>query len=218
MTPSLKQLIEPGKAFGKLTVTRLANKTSHGARWACLCECGKSVEVYGSHLRSGNTRSCGCLLMQYMTTQKNRLTHGAAVNGKQSPLYIRFRSMHERCYNPTCKQFSYYGGRGIKICAEWYKNFPAFKNWSEKSGYRRELFIDRILNDGDYSPSNCRFVTIRESTNNRRNTVFVIDNGEQIPITDFARKYGVDYRVLYSRIKRGATPSEALSALKPFAS
>lgn len=158
-----------GQRFGRLTVTRREGSTPQGiATWCCLCDCGRSCIVEGAKLRKGNTQSCGCL---HDEIAKKRLTaHGKS----RSRLCGVWKAMKQRCCNPSNKNYSRYGERGITVCNEWMQDFQAFYNWAIENGYDENAAtgrctIDRIDNDKGYSPDNCRFVTIQEQQRNKSN-------------------------------------------------
>lgn len=147
-----------GKRFGRLTVIEYLGK----GRWLCACECGNRKAVSGPHLRSGATKSCGCLHSDQL---KRSLTkHG----GSKTRLYRIWLGMRKRCSNENCRAYERYGARGIKVCEEWSESFEAFRAWSLANGYADDLSIDRIDNDCGYSPDNCRWATAMTQTHNRR--------------------------------------------------
>jgi hypothetical protein len=148
--------------FGRLTVIqRSANCRQGQARWLCKCDCGNLREVESSHLRRGQTQSCGCLARELLI--KRSLRHGHARD--KTPTYLTWKSMFRRCTTPTDPAYSRYGGRGIHVCKRWYK----FENFLADMGERPPgKSIDRINNDEGYSPQNCRWATALEQTKNRR--------------------------------------------------
>lgn len=158
-----------GKVFGRLTVIGPAPKPENSKSthrfWLCQCICQNVVVVNGSKLRNGQTQSCGCL--QKERASQASTTHGLS-NSKLNKIYF---AMKHRCYNPNSDSYKNYGARGIKICSEWLdkeNGFINFYNWSMLHGYKEGLTIDRISNDGNYEPSNCRWETRTIQSFNQR--------------------------------------------------
>lgn len=169
----------------------------HESNWLCQCDCGNIVEVLGYSLKSGHTKSCGCLHEETLKTIA--ITHGDSY----SKLYGVYISIIDRCYNPNNKRFKDYGGRGIIVCDEWKDSYLNFKKWAVFSGYKEGLSIDRKNNDLGYSPSNCRWVTRIVQQNNMRKNHIVEYNGQSKTIAEWLRELNIKYDKLWKSIKKG---------------
>lgn len=194
-----------GKVFGKLTVQSFYGRWKGRLAWTCQCACGStSPHVWSSCLTSGNTKSCGC---EKRNAGKQTKTHGMS----DAVEYGIWFGMKKRCENEKCSNFANYGGRGIKVCDRWRSSFS---NFYEDMGQRPspKHSIDRIDNDGDYCKENCKWSTRTEQSQNRRNNVVLLFNGESKLMAEWERSLGLSKGRLCWRLKNGWTVEEALSS------
>lgn len=205
----MKRIDLTGKTFGRLTVIGCADSLNGHLRWLCKCSCGNECIVHGSSLKSGNTTSCGC----YKTENAKKLYSGVRQNDKR--LYSIWNAIKQRCNNPHNKSYHDYGGRGIKMCTEWADKYENFYYWAMTSGYRKGLEIDRVDNDGDYEPDNCRWVNREIQANNRRNVKLYVIKGVSKSLAQWCREYNQDYYLARQRIsKLGWSIEDALETQK----
>lgn len=167
--PSSKIKDLTGQRFGKLTVIGIAStKKGNRVSWDCICDCGNTVVVSGTNLISNGTISCGC-------EKSHRLSNFSTKHGEShTRLYKVWLGMRERCQNEHHISYQYYGGRGICVCREW-DDYSTFREWSLLHGYddslaRGKCTLDRIDVNGNYEPSNCRWVPMSEQNMNRRHS------------------------------------------------
>lgn len=185
-----------GNKYGRLTVISRAESKTRRIKWNCICECGNTSIVSGENLMSGHTKSCGCLLSERITS------HGKSHNR----IYKVWSGMKARCSNKNNLAYKDYGGRGIKVCEKWANSFEEFyKDMGDE--YRNGLEIDRINNDGNYEPGNCRWVTRKVNSRNKR-TTRVIDGHI---LMDYCDEHGISENLVVNRItKLGWDEKEAL--------
>jgi hypothetical protein len=185
--------------FGLLTVISRAENDRFGrTQWHCRCACGTERIVALFRMKSGHTKSCGCI------KGKARATHRA----KGTATHNTWCAMKQRCSDPHHPQFEHYGARGIKVCERW---ATSFTNFLADMGERPPgLSIERNNNDGDYEPGNCRWATNSEQSRNRRSNINVERNGVTKCVKDWCEELGIPVDRVYGRVRRGETPSEAL--------
>lgn len=212
-----------GEKFGRLTVIcRVKPVPKQRPRWECLCTCGKTVVVAASNLRTGNTRSCGCIAAEWavelgtradivLKRSEGHIVHGHSARGRLSPEYRAWIAMKARCYQESSKDFANWGGRGIKVCERWKSSFESFL--SDMGSKPRGASLDRIDPNADYGPQNCRWATIaQQGGENKRSNIRVEVEGEVFDgIAAACRKLGTSVQAAYSRIQAGMPASEAVS-------
>lgn len=204
-----------GKKFGKLKVIAFSgyhqdfegNTVSKTARWVCRCDCGTVKIVRARVLLNGHSRSCGCYKTSLLEAGMYR-THGMSHDIK----YRRYRNMLDRCHNSNHRDYKYYGGRGIKVCARW-KGKAGLEHYLNDMGERPEgKALGRKNINGGYNPDNCRWVTPKEQCNNKRNNITVEYNGKKQSLSQWADQTGILRSVLYGRLKMGWSAKKTLTS------
>ena len=193
-----------GQKFGRLTVLSFDSVKKHQSMWKCKCDCGNETIVSASHLKSGHTKSCGCLMRETSAINMRNVSFKTGCSLER--LYAVWSEMMLRCNKPTNKAYKHYGGRGIKVCKEW-QDYLVFKEWAYSHGYDenakfQECTIDRIDVNGDYCPENCRWTINSEQCINKQDTVYVELNGERMALSQAAEKLHMNYGTLNSRINK----------------
>lgn len=195
-----------GDKFGRLTLAGQHFYLPYsGARYwfgVFLCECGNTTVAVSKHVKCGNTKACGCMIAE------NGKKHGRS----RERIYGVWQDMHKRCSNERCRAYKNYGARGIRVCEEW-STPEAFLEWATENGYSPGMELDRIDNDGNYEPGNCRFVTKKNNDRNRRTNVFLSAFGETKCIAEWVEdeRCVVADKTLRERIKLGWTPERAIT-------
>ena len=194
-----------GKKYGRLLVIKRSESLNGKTRWLCKCDCGNECIVHDTSLKSGNTLSCGC----YKAENAKRLYSTVRQNDKH--LYAVWNGIKQRCTNPNNSSYHNYGGRGIKIYDEWANNYKSFYDWAIHAGYEKGKEIDRIDNDGNYEPDNCRFVYKETQANNKRNVLLYTIRGTTKSLSQWCREYKQDYFLVRQRVyKLGWAIEDAL--------
>lgn len=189
MIPVNKLKVVPGDKYGLLTIIKEIDQANHGKekkrRFKCICECGQIATPTLAGLRSGNSKSCGCI------RKNNNKKHGMA----KSSIYMIWGSMINRCKNKTSQAYHYYGGRGIQVCQRWLN----FKNFFEDMGERPlGATLDRKNNNKNYSPDNCRWISHKKNCQNSSRAKYWFVNGIRYnSLSDAANKIGVDTATIF---------------------
>jgi len=178
-----------GQKFGRLVVIeRSENGECGNVRWVCCCDCGEISVVGAGALRTGATKSCGCLNREL--TKRRFWEHGEAVKGEKTREYRIWTHIKGRCLNPRNDRFKNYGGRGITVCDRWLK----YENFLEDMGRcPKGLSIERIDNNGNYEPGNCKWATMHEQSRNMRTNVWMEYKGKRMILEDWLKKLGISW-------------------------
>lgn len=203
-----------GMKFGKLTIIGVSHKNGSGKNYAkCKCECGNIIDVLPNSLFNNQSKSCGCSKSNNSILANNKSTSsGNYKDGRTKHLlYGTWHQMINRCENPKSKHYDRYGGRGIKVCDEWH-DFWSFVKWSESVGGRPNGYtIDRIDNDGNYCPENCRWADWETQTSNKSSNRYITYNGKTQTIQQWSIDAGLNEQTLTNRINRGWSIERALT-------
>lgn len=186
-----------GKRFGNILVFNKATSKS----WYCKCDCGTLKIIYGSDLTSGKTKSCGCFRKK---VNSSRAVHGMSNTAE----YEIWCSMKKRCENKNSAMFRHYGGRGINVCERW-KKFEEF--FSDMGPRPCGKSLDRINNNGNYEPSNCRWATATEQCENQRTNRLIYHNGKTCTVSQWSRETGINHSVIRNRLYRGWCEIDAIT-------
>ena len=182
-----------GESFNGCEVIGYSRTKNRKAYWKCICFCGEEFEAMGTHIRNGHKKSCGCLRAKSLSERTYK--HGKS----NSRLYTIWKGMKARCNNVKNPAYDRYGGRGIKVCEEWEKNFEEFYKWAKSNGYKKHLTIDRINNDEGYSPDNCKWSDYYEQGRNKRNNALSYYKGKMRSRSEISEMTGLNYGTIRRR-------------------
>lgn len=197
-----------GEKFGRLTVIGLdESKQTRKTYWICQCECGGIKSARSDSLICGAIKSCGCMKREQDKVNLGRTTHGQ----EGTRLYHIWQGVKRRCNDKNTVCYDRYGGRGITVCEEWNNSFVPFYEWAMNNGYTEELTLDRIDNNGNYEPSNCRWATMREQSNNRSSNIKITIGNATKTLIQWCEIFEVDYQTVRARYHR--FPDQTLEEL-----
>lgn len=193
-----------GKRFGKLVAKTKVE--GYITRWIFQCDCGNETILCAYQAINGKIKSCGCLTKEvHENLGKRNYKHGDSLKRIRNI----YNDMISRCTKPNNKAYKNYGGRGIKVCDEWFNSYEAFKEWAYSTGFNpnlkgmKEQSLDRIDNNGDYSPSNCQWASVKEQARNRRTIKYYPYNGKQYCMIEFSETFNIPYSYVRYKISIG---------------
>lgn len=195
-----------GQRFGRLTVIGIHDTNTRKTFWVCQCDCGGIKIARSDSLLRGSIRSCGCMKREQ---DKNNLVSPSMIKAKEAGfnrghtrLYTIWQGIRKRCNDMHSPSYYRYGGRGISVCEEWDKDYLSFHNWAIENGYNENLTIDRIDNDGNYCPENCRWATATEQARNRSSNIKITIGNATKTLTEWCNIFELDYANVNSRYSR----------------
>lgn len=195
-----------GEKYNSLTIIDVAGNDTNGHYFfKCQCDCGNITKVRVDRILKGYTTTCGCRNQGYNYHDGNGLS-------KEYPkLYSVWNTIRHRCYNPKHCKYKNYGGRGITVCEEWRYEFTPFYNWAMANGYQDGLTIDRINVNGNYEPTNCRWVTLKEQARNKTNSVLVTYKEKTKSLPQWCEELNLPYKTIDYRLRAGWTAERAFT-------
>ena len=188
-----------GQKFGLLTVIGLAETDTRKTYWVCKCDCGNMKTVRSDSLLCGAIKSCGCIKRRQDEVNLTK-NHRHRMSGTR--IYQEWQGMKGRCYNKGNARYANWGGRGIEVCEQWRNSFENFYAWAMANGYQDDLTIDRIDNNGDYCPENCRWVSQKEQSRNRRSNINITIGNSTRTLIEWCEIFQVDYADVNARYHR----------------
>jgi len=205
---------QTGRKFGRLTIISLHERSEKSTmhKWLCQCTCGKTVVTAIQNLRTGNTRSCGCLFTEAVV--KRNTKHGLMYDHKGA--YRSWKDLRQRCNNPNNASYNSYGGRGIHIYPAWEKDFKAFYEYiGEPPNYTERWSIERIDNSKGYEPNNIKWALPKEQASNKRTNIWVSHDGKELTIEQWADLLGISSTTIIKRRKDGKSVEDVLKPRNP---
>lgn len=196
-----------GKRFGRLTVIERAGNVdgNHSRTWLCQCDCGNKKVIRGAVLNRGGAISCGCYAKE--VSSKIHTVHG----GTKTKLFHVWQGMINRCEGDDENHRRNYKDRGISVCSDWRGSFEKFRDWAIANGYSEELTIDRIDFNGNYEPSNCRWIPESEQHLNTRKTRHFEYNGKMMNLRELESVCGIQMETIRCRLRRGWSVERAVT-------
>ena len=188
-----------GQKFGLLTVIGLAETDTRKTYWVCKCDCGNMKTVRSDSLFCGAIKSCGCIKRKQDEVNLTK-NHRHKMSGTR--IYSEWQGMKGRCYNKGSARYADWGGRGIEVCEQWRNSFESFYTWAMANGYQDNLTIDRIDNNGNYCPENCRWVRQQEQCRNRRSNINITIGNSTRTLMEWCEIFQVDYTNVNARYHR----------------
>ena len=209
----MKMLDLAGQKFGRLTAIEPVGVRHHQKLWKCMCDCGKEHYVEATKLKNGKIKSCGCLVSDTSKEVAKRI--GLSKSGYKhgdygTKLYGIWAGMKRRCYNEKQSGFKWYGAKGIKVCDEWL-DYEGFKKWALENGYSEGFSIERIDNNKNYEPSNCKWIPKNQQGYNTNKVIQVEYEGKTYTVREIAEMTGLKKRTIRGRIERNCSPEEIFS-------
>lgn len=208
-----KRIVNAGERFSRLAIIRELPSKRRGRKnrrfMLCKCDCGNTTGVMLNDLVTGNTKSCGCLSVE--TSKAKATTHGL----REHPLYEIWSTMKRRCHSKSCREYKWYGAKGVCVCSSWRKSFLAFYEWSMNAGWSPGMSIERLDVTRGYEEGNCTFIPRPLQNKNKRNTIRVTYLERTQCLTDWCKELGVRYGTVFYKLKSGKTFEEAILSCKP---
>lgn len=198
-----------GTRFGRVVIIEEIEPKNKNRQFLCICDCGNECNKSIKTLFKQGISSCGCYQTEYNNSAKTeRRTENHPY--LHTRLYSIWLGMKKRCFNKNSRAYKWYGSKGIIVCDSWKNRFINFYEWSIKNGYSDDLTIDRIDSNGNYEPSNCRWIPWSDQNNNKTTSKILRYQGENISAIDLSRKYNICYTTLIGRLKRGWSVKSAI--------